>query len=53
MKRDNKVFKTFSFLLDVYVGIDNLGKEELLVDIAHAFHSLIVVSPERLKWIQL
>ena len=51
MKRDNKFFK--ATFIDVYVGIDNLGKEELLVDIAHAFHSLIVVSPERLKWIQL
>jgi DNA cross-link repair 1B protein len=36
---------------DVVLGIDNLGKEELLIRLAHRFKSLVVVSPERLRWL--
>lgn len=36
---------------DVVLGIDNLGKEELLIRLAHRFKSLVVVSPDRLRWL--
>ncbi len=36
---------------DVVLGIDNLGKEELLIRLAHRFKSLVVVSPDRRRWL--
>jgi hypothetical protein len=38
---------------DIVLGIDNLGKEELLIRLAHRFKSLVVVSPERLRWLRV
>jgi hypothetical protein len=38
---------------DIVLGIDNLGKEELLIRLAHRFKSLVVVSPERLRWLHV
>ena len=39
--------------LDVVLGVDNLGKEELLARLATEFDTLCVVSPDRLRWIQM
>ena len=39
--------------VDVVFGIDNLGKEELLVALAHRYRTLVVVLPDRLRWIRL
>jgi hypothetical protein len=36
----------------IFIAVDTLGKEELLVALAFQFKTLIVVSEERLKMIQ-
>jgi DNA cross-link repair 1B protein len=37
----------------IFIGIDNLGKEELLVEIAKHTNRPICVSPTRMRWLKL